>query len=551
MASLRRNLGLPALAVALVAAASLGAVRALGQAQRGAGEAEIRSEADSVGRVAEALREALDRRLLVAQELSDDKLVVKAAKSRADAARVQIARLLDARWVRPPDSSGGALRLEPSPARADIIASAERARELARSNEIQLVVDRIRSAFDDPSKRWDPKGLFPQTEPAFEILRTLSADSLELALSRPAPPGRRGGARSAPAQSVAYPVGRLSPETRQAVRHYVEALAEFSAGDAEHSAWLRRYVDRADELWLRLPAFRAISDPTVPEGLDGEASIVLWDPRRNGALGIPLTLRAYTLLNHTLGDTAASGETPEQLRGRKVKIESGSYRFDRFLTMLADAGEFNVVSDYFTRSKLVQLTKPEYDLDELLTGVDENMGVRHWWDGDTLLVRTRNWPDALAVEPTQAMVETLERTARTEGGFTFEEYLELAADATDDQIATLQLHTGPQGETPWKAWADRLRANAIWLRAYASLSNRERDQARREAGLRLERLDPTKRALWNEVLLRNALYIPGQPAPVTLHVSGERDAIFPGMVPVPRAWLTSPLAAQPAQLWLR
>ena len=103
MAPLRRNLGLTALAVALVAAASLGAVRALGQAQRGAGEALDRRQAGAITlaegvalpEVAAALAEAIGGVVVADVSRSEQRLSQPLNNTPLDAALRAIAADFD------------------------------------------------------------------------------------------------------------------------------------------------------------------------------------------------------------------------------------------------------------------------------------------------------------------------------------------------------------------------------------------------------------------------------------------------------------------------
>lgn len=458
----------------------------------------------------------------------------------------QLAVVLQANWRR---EDGRTRTLHESKRRARAITAARRQRAAFRRH----LADRTMRLLADAARGGpgvDPGGINPLSRPASELVLKLPRELIVAALARPVP-GRGSSTRFR--FGVAIPAGRLSPAGRRALLGYLEASwAAYPPMDARglraQTAW------RADPspLLVRLSVLESPSpDPRLPG-----ASYDLWlslSVLGQSGVGYMTTVARPGVT--TPAETpeplpeGASAQAPETIP-RTIAMPRGTYRFDRFLVTLAQHGGFDVVADYFTPRRTVSISKASYSLNDLLAEMDQSMGVMHWWDGDVLLVRTRRWAEALDFEPPIAVVDRLERVAKAPNGPTFEDWLFFASRATDDQLTTLESHTGPGGEPFPLHLAPRIRANAPWLRAYDRLTLKQRSLARRRLGFHLERLPRSARQLWREALLSHGLVIPGVPWRANLRMSARRQPLWTGTAPVPRAEVVSPLSPKAVSLWI-
>ncbi|HEU4754480.1 MAG TPA: hypothetical protein VFU47_15330, partial [Armatimonadota bacterium] len=378
-----------------------------------------------------------------------------------------------------------------------------------------------------------------QEAEAFTMLSTVPPGVIDEAVQHANPPfnGSEGGK----VPGAVFPASRLPTAGREALERLLTrffAFAERSRRETD-PPFERQDVRKVAgtlvlEFWCNLD----------PRGLSGLHLSLIWDGKR--MLDMPLAF-ASTLPAANPGSTPVGDPAPESpLEDRLIELPPGRYRHDRLLTLLAKAGGFEVVADYFTKGTVLTVEPGKKRLGDLLSKFDAALRCRHEWDGTLLRVRTVPWAELTDLEPPAEVTDRLEQFRALPRGPALEDLLLIARRTTDEQLATLEHYHGPGGEPLPLHLVPRLRMNAGWLRAFAALPAYQLADAESRAGLPLSRLAPGAREQWGLPLARAGL---DPQAPALLRVLPGPPPTLTAWPRIPRVCLLSPLRPQPADLW--
>lgn len=385
------------------------------------------------------------------------------------------------------------------------------------------------------------------TPGVYPIVQELPAGVVDQALANLNPPGN--GSEGGKTPSVVIPVRSLSEK-----------------GKAATGALLGQW---ADELQSRFPEKPTGALWRELAGDPSQLTLELWceGPSRkfnSGSLYLSFIAPNGDRMLDTLlarGGASANESKPTPPPGmtrspnvpglslKEFELPPGRYRHDRLMSLIARRIGFNLVSDYFTRSTVVSIQARKYVLGQFLEEFDRQFHCIHRWNGNTLLMRSSDWGEALLVEPTADVVARVEEIGKLKSGPTMDDLTQIAKRVNDHQLATLEFHTEPDGRPLPLNLVPRLRMNNTWLQAYAALSSAQRKKAESAAGLVLNTLPLQTRTLWvKPAAAMGFQFLTGAAALVLLEGS-SKSMRLPGWTAIPTIGLSIPSVAVQRELW--
>jgi hypothetical protein len=396
---------------------------------------------------------------------------------------------------------------------------------------------------------------------AYQTVKHVPREIIQQALMNPNPPQIGSTVDKIPCAS--FRASQLSPEGKAAFSELISQLvadaearrvanAEARPPGRPASAYLRQLPARSNELVLEFWSNEAVSkggttltlslkDPELPAfSTDFGLSVTSFDEIE----------REFKRTGHAREKEIKSPTAPPDPRENvTVVLPRGTYRYDRALELLAKSAQVDLVSDYFTHGKPVKWEGGPQRMAQVLADLDQDYGLTHRWEGSTLLVRTRNWAEALEREPTTAVVERAETVAASPDGPELKDVVWIASRCSDEQLAVLGFHMDPTGKRlkPLEL-APQIRTNSAWLRAYAALTPAETKLAEGPSGLRLARLPLRTRALWERALMRASVY-PPEGKELLLKVRYGVGLPLKDWSQMPRVLISSPGNSAAKDLW--
>jgi hypothetical protein len=477
-------------------------------------------------------------RVRVDDALREDKVTLAVRQPSWERERSALAQALGAEWVTHDDNGKHVLVLRPTKDRVRVFAAAERRRRENWARTAEVLLTRLN---DRLTGRVNPyRGSAVDNPQALDALRDTPPAVLKRALEFPNPPFN--GSEGAKAPTVAISASRLGPAGQAAVRKWVGSHADFLAQRDPESANVTYFRKAAAdlqgvriELWCNEPARRGDT-----------AELFLKIRTARGGFGeTPLAFGGSAADDTPLEDLGES--VASAIEDRKIDLPAGSYRLDRAQSIVARQAHVDLVSDYFTRGGTVTVGSGAHRLGDVLDRLDEAARMRHSWSGGILVFRSRRWYDLIDREPPAVVTDLLEARASKRETPTFGELLQIAASATDRQLATLERHVSSEGKPLPLNWSPRLQMNARWLRAYAGLSEQQRGLVGAARGLNLGGLPVTQRPAWEFPLTVMGLEPSG--AGVIVRLAPGKPPQLDDWTGLPRVVFVTAETEEPLDLW--
>ncbi|MGV3722091.1 MAG: hypothetical protein ACO1SX_14365 [Actinomycetota bacterium] len=483
------------------------------------------------------------------RDLAADKLTLEIHSLSPTAARSAIASALDAEWV-----SGGtetkSWTLRHSTARRQALASAQARRMQRREAEVRMMSSWLDKEIARGSGR--PRGSFSTFCPyAYQVVKEIPRALLEGVVMNPNPPATGTSVDKMPGLSLR--ASELTPTGRAAFKELLTQLVADVETRRPANAYVRGLPARSNELVLEFWA-----NESAP-GSGGGLNMRVQDPTatKPGA-EFELTASSHADIERYLdrnnpdkaepSKTKTAGASPNDRA--PVQLPKGALRYDYALARICASAGFNLVADYFTRGKAVKWNGGVRQIGEVLGELEEDFGLRHTWEGSTLVVRTEKWAEALEMEPSAEVVARIAQVSARKGGPRLGDLLFVAARSSDERLTVLGFHMSRTGERLPANLVPRIRANAAWLRTYAALTQDESKRAISPSGVSFSRLSARSRANWESALVRSSLYPSANTGKVVLSVSRDgAAAAFPDWPEVPKVMLKSAGWPSSVNLW--
>ena len=479
----------------------------IGAALVGRNEA-VRASAADPGRIAREARPAKEIVRWLSQssgksfaceaEIADDKVTTFVPASASwELLKRELPLVLDAEWVIQHRGMDEVEVLRATSARKARRERITRAKALHR----QQLADELRKSLQWRIERFAGDGggapFRPVDSPeGFALAREIPAAVFDQAASDPNPP--LDGTNGNQAAAVSISGASLSPAGQAALSHVVARFGESISRQFPEAA------QRVNALVGSPGRFSIQMYANDSHGLGGSSmTMVIVYPHGTPMVGLPIaTARGFGAgAGRGTGSRKTPGETraPDPREQKMITLAAGSYRYDHLLTLMARAGGFALVSDYFTRSKPIAITGKPYRIGELLDTIDAQIDTEHEWHGSALCIKSPDADERAWEEPVAAVTDRLEACI-SERAPSLADLLFAARLSNSDQLAMLRDHMTPMGQKLPAMLVTRLSANRRMLDALALSSESERRLARSSAGLVLERLPSAQRQAWSKAV---------------------------------------------------
>jgi len=481
-------------------------------------------------------------------ELAECKLTLAVRTMPSDRLRDCIAKAVNGEWTRD-RADGERLTLRPTAERVAALREA-RTKKLERR---QALIRPMGSMLDlgIAGRVGGTGNSFDQVRrEAYAVVKHLPRDTIYRAILNPNPPPTGTSVDKMPCVSIR--ASTLSPEGKVAFARLVGQIVADAETRGPASAYLRQLPARSEELLLEFWSNEAtprsggnltlsLRDPTSPSfGTD------IWIA---GASYPKANVPANPVLPGEQGMAKQQAFPANAREATLVELPRGSWRYDHALVQLCAAAKVDLVADYFTRGKLTKWSGGRRQLVQVLDEMESELGLEHEWKGSTLIVRTGKWAESVDMEPTAEVVRRMEKVAGEPEGPELGDLLFVAAQSTDERLTVLGFHTDPDGKRLPATLAPRIRKNATWLRAYASLTQAEAKLAGGASGLKLNRLPVKTRARWEQALTRSSVYFPSGELVILKVTRDARSSAYKDWPNVPAVKLGSPSWPLPVELW--
>ncbi|MGV3720125.1 MAG: hypothetical protein ACO1SX_04370 [Actinomycetota bacterium] len=483
---------------------------------------DLEAGARPVFEVLRSLSSAAKLPLKAPTELAEEKVTVLFTSMPLPEAARALAAALDAVWVerRHPRTGRKEYHLEPTKRRTERLAryrNARRAAEAARDRQALAVL-----LLNLSGRAPEPKGpdvlknppLFLRPKPIYPLVRSLPRASLELLVAGANDAFSTvngGGPDNTPVLTL--PGRSLSADQRRLLQSFVRDSARESANKGE--VGLRRSQDKLADLGrpegflLDFWSFRF----EAPHGLAMDIFLRLRAPEDRWGQDLQLAKARGHPITEPLEDLRYLAPSrpvfTDPARERSVlSLKYGPARLDQALLELARASKVNLVADYYTKPGDIPVNGSGRSLAGWLGQVEKSHSLAHFWQGPTLVIRSRDWPRATDREPTASVTDHLDARQRKAGALGFDEYLYAANALRDSQLATLFNHADQHGRRLYQRDVPRLTRYRHVLRGFAALTDPQRRLLRSDAGLPVAALTPSQLERWRPALRRFSLFPP-------------------------------------------